>query len=57
MLKPASAFGPFGLWGQQIRCDSGADGIVRMKENGTNAGLPASVTHLPGRRRYSRHFP
>jgi len=26
--------------GQQIRCDSGADGIVRMKENGTNAGFP-----------------
>jgi hypothetical protein len=23
--------------GQQIRCNSGADGIVRMKENGTNA--------------------
>ena len=33
--KPASAFGPRGPWGQQIRCNSGADGIVRMKENGT----------------------
>src|SRR5690606_4233528 len=33
--KPASAFRPKGPWGQQIRCNSGADGIVRMKENGT----------------------
>jgi drug/metabolite transporter (DMT)-like permease len=44
--KPASAFGPLGPEGQQIRCNSGADGIVRMKENGISA--------LPGVRVYWR---
>ena len=42
--------------GQQIRCNSGADGIVRMKENGTNAGLPASAP-ISGRARHRRDFP
>jgi hypothetical protein len=42
--------------GQQIRCNSGADGIVRMKENGTSAGLPASATHW-GRAQVRGDFP
>ena len=43
--------------GQQIRCNSGADGIVRMKENGTNAGLPRLCTLVRAGGRHRRDFP
>ena len=54
--KPASATGfPKKPLGQQIRCNSGADGIVRMKENEQNhrpdpapAGAAANgISHIP----------
>jgi hypothetical protein len=46
--KPASAIVArvfLGRMGQQIRCNSGADGIVRMKENGISAGLAGAACH------------